>query len=400
MSINPLLAAVETPPVALVQSWVKGQNYPEDRPLLDLAQAAPGWPMAEPLVAHISQAIQKPATARYAPILGEVPLRDALAAEIARLYGGAVHGGNIAITSGCNQAYVAAVMALAREGDAVMLPTPWYFNHKMTLDMFGIEAISLPCDPNAGMLPDAEAASLIITKKTRAIVLVTPNNPTGAIYPPATITAFADLARAHGIKLIIDETYRDFIPSTGPSTGPSGDSSDAAPHHAFHNPDWADTIIQLYSFSKAYAMPGLRVGAVTAGEDVINLIQKALDSIAICANGAGQAAALFGIQSLKHWRDGKREEMAQRLAAFETAIAPVANQFPIASAGAFFTYCRHPFDLSALEAAKLLADEASIMAMPGSAFGPGQEQMIRFAFGNIAPEQAAFVGERLAALSR
>ena len=388
MSINPLLASVETPPVALVQSWVKERDFPEGRPLLDLAQAAPGWPMAASLVAHITEAIQKPETARYAPILGEQPLRQALADEMATLYGGNIQAKNIAITSGCNQAYVAAIMALAKEGDAVMLPTPWYFNHKMTLDMFGIDAIPLPCAADAGMLPDVEEAERLITPRTRAIVLVTPNNPTGAIYPASLIQQFVALAEAHRIKLIIDETYRDFIPAGG------------APHDAFKAGPWADTVMQLYSFSKAYAMPGLRVGAVTAGADVISLIQKALDSITICANGAGQAAALYGIRSLGKWRNGKRQEMALRLAAFQQAMKPIANQFPIVSAGAFFAYCRHPFDLPALEAAKLLADEGAIMAMPGSAFGPGQEQMLRFAFGNLAPEAAAAIGERLAALAR
>lgn len=388
MPINPNLASVETPPVALVQSWVKNREFPDGRPLLDLAQAAPGWPMASSLVVHITEAIQRPETARYAPILGEQALRQALADESSALYGGNIGPENVAITAGCNQAYVTAIMALAREGDAVMLPTPWYFNHKMTLDMFGIDAISLPCAVDAGMLPDADAAERLITPRTRAIVLVTPNNPTGAIYPSATIERFAELAKAHDIKLIIDETYRDFIPASG------------AAHDAFKADDWADTVIQLYSFSKAYAMPGLRVGAVTAGADVIGLVQKALDSIAICANGAGQAAALYGVEHLKDWRDGKRQEMALRLAVFQQAMTPVANQFPIVSAGAFFAYCRHPFDLSALDAAKLLADEGSIMAMPGSAFGPGQEQMLRFAFGNIAPEAAAAVGERLAALAR
>ncbi len=158
--------------------------------MLDLAQAAPGWPMAAPLVAHITEAIQKPETARYAPILGEQPLRQALADEMAALYGGNIQAENVAITSGCNQAYVAAVMALAKEGDAVMLPTPWYFNHKMTLDMFGIDAIPLPCAADAGMLPDVDAAERLITPSTRAIVLVTPNNPTGAIYPGSLIPQF------------------------------------------------------------------------------------------------------------------------------------------------------------------------------------------------------------------
>ena len=388
MSLNLLLESVETPPVALVQSWVKERDSAAGRPLLDLAQATPGWPMAAPLITHITEAIQKSETARYGPILGEQPLRQALADEMSSLYGGTIQSDNVAITSGCNQAYVAAIMALAKEGDAVMLPTPWYFNHKMTLDMFGINAIPLPCAANTGMLPNADAAAELITPRTRAIVLVTPNNPTGAIYPESLIERFADLAEAHSIKLIIDETYRDFIPRDG------------APHDAFKASNWAETIIQLYSFSKAYAMPGLRVGAITANEDVISLVQKALDSIAICANRVGQAAALYGIESLGDWRIMKRKEMALRLAAFQQAMKPIANQFPIVSAGAFFAYCRHPFDLSALDAAKLLADEGAIMAMPGSAFGPGQEQMLRFAFGNLAPEAAAAAGERLAALAR
>ncbi len=380
-----MLDAVEAPPVALVQGWTAGRNFPPDRPLLDLAQAAPGWPMADALIRHVAERLADPAMSGYAPILGDPPLRAALADETARIYGGDVTADNVAITSGCNQAFVVAAMAVARAGDAVVLPVPWYFNHKMTLDMLGIEAQPLPCRIEDGMVPDPAAAARLITPRTRAIVLVTPNNPTGAAYPAVTLAAFHELAAAHGLALIVDETYRDFLPG-------------GRPHDLFASEDWPETLVQLYSFSKAYAMPGLRVGAVVAGAPVIGAVQKALDSIAICASRPGQTAALFGIERLGDWRAAKRQEMRRRLEAFQAAMAPLASAFPIVSSGGFFAYCRHPFGGDAMAAAKRLADDGAIMAMPGSAFGPGQEGMIRFAFGNIAPEHAAAVGARLSAL--
>lgn len=372
--------------MALVQSWTAGRNYPPERPLLDLAQAAPGWPMADALVAHVAERLADPAFGGYAPILGDPALRAALAAETRRIYGGRIEAEHVAITSGCNQAFVVAAMALARAGDAVMLTTPWYFNHKMTLDMLGIEAQALPCRPEAGMTPDPDEAAGMITPRTRAIVLATPNNPTGAVYSPELLAAFRDLAAKAGVALVVDETYRDFL------------ASDAAPHRLFQDSAWPDYLVHLYSFSKAYAMPGLRVGAAIAGEPIVAAMQKALDSIAICASQPGQAAARFGIEHLAGWRAEKRREMQSRLTAFQQAMAPLEDRYPIVSAGGFFAYCRHPFPDGAMAAAKRLADDAAVMAMPGSAFGPGQDDMIRFAFGNIAPERAAEVEERLAAL--
>lgn len=237
------------------------------------------------------------------------------------------------------------------------------------------------------MVPDPADAARLITPRTRAIVLVTPNNPTGAIYPPETLAAFRDLAAAHGLALIVDETYRDFV------------AGDRAPHDLFRDAGWDETLVQLYSFSKAYAMPGLRVGALVAGETVIQTVQKALDSIAVCASQPGQAAALFGLERLAAWRAGRRREMESRLAAFRAAMAVVEDRFPIVSDGGFFAYCRHPYAADAMAVARRLADEASIMAMPGSAFGPGQDGMVRFAFGNIAPDRAGAVGARLFAMT-
>ncbi len=116
---------------------------------------------------------------------------------------------------------------MAGPGTSVILPAPWYFNHQMTLQMLGIGVTPLPCRPEDRFVPDVAAAEALIDATTRALVLVTPNNPTGAIYPEGVIAAFADLARRRGVALIVDETYRDFLADgpTGPMAcwrGPTG----------------------------------------------------------------------------------------------------------------------------------------------------------------------------------
>ena len=105
------------------------------------------------------------------------------------------------------------MLALARAGDEVILPVPYYFNHQMWLDMQGIGTRHLPFRADRGGVPDPAEAAAMISPRTRAIVLVSPNNPTGAVFPAEVIGEFYKLARRHDIALILDETYRDFMPT-------------------------------------------------------------------------------------------------------------------------------------------------------------------------------------------
>ena len=148
------------------------------------------------------------------------------------------------------------------------MPVPWYFNHKMWLDMSGAKAVPLKCEGD--MMPDPWDVAKLITPRTRAIVLVTPNNPTGVEYPDDLITAFYDIAKSRGIALIVDETYRDFH------------TVHDAPHSLFTRADWDDTLIHLYSFSKAYRLTGHRVGAMLARPSSLAEVEKFLDTVAIC----------------------------------------------------------------------------------------------------------------------
>ncbi len=151
--LNPDLIDTGTPPIPEARGWLAAYDG-RHGPAIDLSQAAPGGAPPDALLAKAAEAAGSAEAARYGAIQGETALREALAADIGALYGGDVTGADIMITAGCNQAYVAAIMALARAGDAVILPAPWYFNHQMTLRMLGVEARALPCLPENGFVPD------------------------------------------------------------------------------------------------------------------------------------------------------------------------------------------------------------------------------------------------------
>ncbi len=211
-TLNPLLLAADGPPIPAARAWVR-RYAGAAGPLVDLSQAAPGSPPPPEMLERLAVAARTPDAARYGDIAGDRDLRATYARHLSTAYGGAVGADEVAVTAGCNQAYFVAAMTVARAGEALMLPVPWYFNYKTTLDLLGIGTVPLPCAAAAGFVPDPDAAERLLTTRVRAIVLVTPNNPTGAIYPAATIARFAELCRRRGIRLILDETYADFLPA-------------------------------------------------------------------------------------------------------------------------------------------------------------------------------------------
>ena len=192
-------ATTFAPPVMEARRWIEGVSFPADRPLINVSQAAPVEPPPQALREAIADAaLNNDASHLYGPVLGMPALRAALAAETARIYGGEVDGAQVAITSGCNQAFCAAIATLCGEGDEVILPTPWYFNHKMWLDMSGVRAVPLPT--GSDLQPEPEVAEALVTERTRAIVLVTPNNPGGVEYAPERLTASVIWRGARGSR--------------------------------------------------------------------------------------------------------------------------------------------------------------------------------------------------------
>jgi len=373
--LNPGVTGITEPPIPAAHSWAARYDGSLG-PLLDLCQAVPGYPPHPELLEHLAAAARNPASAKYGLINGDVALREVYAAQVSATYGGTIHPDQVAIAAGCNQAFFLTMMTIARAGDTVLLPTPWFWNHQQTCSMLGIAARALPCHAERGFTPDPDEAEALLDPSVRAIVLITPNNPTGAVYPPAVIAGFAALCHRRGIWLIMDETYRDFLP----------EGQDRA-HDLFMEPSWIECVIQLYSFSKAYCIPGHRLGAVTASKALVRQFMKVLDCLHICPQRAGQAALHWAIGALPDWREAMRD-----------AFGRLPN-WQLESLGAYFAYVRHPMsDRPSAQVAEALAADRGALCLPGSAFGPGQDGHLRIAFANTETKAIPQLADRLAGL--
>lgn len=383
---NELVSGQPGPPIPEVQGW--GRSYKgELGPLIDLSQAVPGYPPPPQLLARLADAAGNPALAGYGPIEGEQALREALAGEMRRLYGGAIAPANIHITAGCNQAFFATGIALARNGDRILMTNPCYFNHETTLAMLGIGVDYVDLDPGNGFLPDPAAVDLALSGGAKALAIVSPNNPTGAVYPPERLAELLAVCRKRGAWLILDETYRDFLPP-GQET----------PHRLFDEPNWGDNLVQLYSFSKSFCIPGHRLGAITASPQLVEQIAKVMDNMQICAPRPPQHAVASALPALDDWREANRREIMARTAALKDAMAKLPG-WALQSVGAYFAFVRHPFcDTPSRMVAERMAREAGVLVLPGAYFGRGQEASLRFAFANADAKTILKLPDRLANL--
>jgi len=375
------ILATSAPPIPTVRGWAA--RYGGAAPLLDLTQAVPGYPAHPALLARLGEISASAASTGYGPIDGDAGLREALAADASAFYGAVISPGEVAITAGANLGFAMVMATLAGPGARVGLPTPWYFNHAMALSMQGSVAVPIPCHARNGFVPDpAEVEALL--PGLAALVLVSPNNPTGAAYPAAVIHALAEACRRHGVWLVLDETYRDFLPET-------------RPHGLFSAPDWAEHVVHLYSFSKAYCLPGHRLGAVIGGGAFRAELLKALDSYQICPARPAQAALAWGVAALAEWRAGNRAVMAARADAARAAVAQLAD-WRLESLGTYFAYLRIPDGAAdAVAVAEALAVETGLLCLPGPFFGPGQARHLRLAFANAEPARIAEIPGRLQA---
>ena len=190
---------------------------------------------------------------------------------------------------------------------------------------------------------------------------------------------------SRGISLIIDETYKDFRAERGP------------PHTLMA--DGAHTregLVQLFSFSKAYSMTGYRVGAIACNTKLLAEIEKILDCIAICPPRISQDAATFALEHLDAWRDDKARLMKERVDALRRVFRHSNLSYGLVSSGAYFAYVRHPFHgTTAVDVARRLADHENILCLPGSFFGPQQDDYLRLAFANVESERFEDLVDRL-----
>ncbi len=381
-NVNPWLAATVAPPIPEVASW-RREYSGELGAMLDLSQAVPARPPPELLIEQLAKAALEPEAARYGDDQGDPKLRQVFANHVNGIYGSHISAEHLLITSGCNQAFFQVAIALAKAGEVILLPEPYYFNHRMTLDMLGIQTQPIRCRAENGFMPDLDEIEALLKAGAKALALVSPNNPTGAVYPATLLDSALACCQQYGAALILDETYRDFLPE-----------GLTRPHELLACNDWPTGLVQLYSFSKAYCIPGYRLGAVTASPELIQQLMKIQDSMQICAPRIGQMALAHVIDSLGSFRAEQRDLVNQRAVRFRQIMQDLPH-WQLDSIGAFFAFVRSRDNRNSTEVARALARDAGILCLPADFFGPEPSPYLRLAFANVSEADIEEVGRRL-----
>ncbi|WP_224984253.1 aminotransferase [Geomonas agri] len=371
--VSELIERVHPPPISEVKGWLAAAN--PKLALIDLCQAIPDYPPPPELIDHLEQVMRDPLTSRYSIDEGLPEVREAVCRGYRRLYDACIDPSQICLTIGASQALWLAMVTLCRAGDEVIVQLPAYFDHPMALAVLGIRCVFAPFDESTGGLPDVAAIAGLITDKTRAILLVTPSNPTGAVIPPETINELHQLARRHNVALVLDETYNSFI------------TGGVRPHDLFRDPCWGDHFVHIASFGKTFALTGYRAGMLAASSTFIEHALKAQDTMAVCQPRVTQHAVQYGLDHLSEWVAQNRVMMERRHEVFRGEMTKPGNPFRLVASGPFFGWVAHPCaGRTGREVAKRLVEESGMLLLPGEVFGPGLEGYLRLAFGNIKEE--------------
>jgi len=265
----------------------------------------------------------------------------------------------VMVTAGSNMAFLNSVLALADPGDEFILPMPFYFNQEMAIRMCG--CIPVPVPANADWSLDVEAMAAAITPRTRAIVTVSPNNPTGAVYSEASLRAINALCAQHGLYHFSDEAYEYFT-----YEGTQHFSPASLPGAAKHT-------VSFFSMSKNYGMASWRVGYVVFPSHLFNAMNKVQDTNLICAPMPSQLLALQALQLGRSWVEPKVEALSHVRQTVYQALEGLGDlvQFP-KTQGAFYVLMKLPGLAKGIEPIafnRAMTEKFKVASIPGFAFG-------------------------------
>jgi len=313
---------------------------------------------------------------RYGPVRGQPDLLEAISRKLweeNHIRVGA--GRRLMVTAGANMAFLNAILAIADTGDEIILPLPYYFNQEMAIRMLGCQPVFVPTHATYHLR--LEALRQAITPRTRAIVTISPNNPTGAVYSEADLRAVNALCYEHGLYHISDEAYEYFTWGEARHFSPA--SIAGAEAHT----------IALYSLSKAYGFAGWRIGYQVIPTHLDAAVLKAQDTNLICAPLISQAAATAALGAGRDYSEAYRSSMAQvrQLVLRELEAVRDCCQMPTPQ-GAFYLLMKVDTGMDSLMLAKLLIREHGVAVIPGMAFGLSDGCYLRIAYGALEPESA------------
>jgi len=364
------LQDVQAPIIPIVARMIR-----ENPGTISLGQGVVSYGPPPQAIEAIGEFLRDSENHKYKPVQGLPVLVAALAEKLIRENGIAAEPRQIFVTAGGNLAFNNALLAIADPGDEVILQTPYYFNHEMAITMASCRPVLVPTSQNYQL--DRELIERAITPLTKAVVTVSPNNPTGAVYSEASLRAVNELCRARRIYHIHDEAYEYFTYNGAKHFSP-GSIAGAA-----------DYTISLYSLSKAYGFASWRIGYMVAPPHLIDAVNKIQDTVLICAPVISQYAALGALRA-------GRLYCAEKLSEISSIRANVLKELdklrPICEApnaeGAFYFLVRVRTSINAMEIVERLIRDHKIAAIPGNAFGLTEGCYLRIAYGALTEATA------------
>jgi len=370
------IQAVQSPIIPVVAELIR--QHPGT---ISLGQGVVWYPPPPEAFAQISGMLADASMHKYQAVYGIPRLLELIETKLRSENGiETQRKSRIVVTAGGNMAFINALLAVTDAGDEVILQTPYYFNHEMAITMANCRPVLAPTDENYQLQPGLIAKA--ITERTRAIVTISPNNPTGAVYPEAALREVNELCRARGIYHIHDEAYEYFTYGGAKHFSPGS------------IPGSGDHTISLYSLSKAYGFASWRIGFMVIPEHLFEAVNKIQDTILICPPVVSQFAAV-GAMTLgagycrQHVERlaGVRELVLNELAQLKDHIVvPKSN-------GAFYFFLKLKSQMRPLDVVKRLVKEHGVAAIPGSAFGMPDGGVdgcyLRVAYGALQRETVA-----------
>lgn len=350
---------------------VVGELIRENPGTISLGQGVVNYGPPPETFSEIQSFLLKPENHKYGMVQGISRLLDALEVKLKRQNNIMVQpDSRIVVTAGANMGFVNAILAICDPGDEVILLLPYYFNHDMALAIADCKAVCVPTD--ADYQPLIEKVQAAISSRTRAIVTISPNNPTGAVYSSQVLCKINNLCREKGLYHISDEAYEDFTYNGVHHFSP-GSIADSAVH-----------TISLFSFSKAYGFASWRVGYMVVPEHLFPAIRKIQDTILICPPVISQWAACGALMASPDYLQEKvrllsevRGSVLQQLEGIGECITVPQTQ------GAFYFLVHVHTSMSAMDVVKHLVREHRVAVIPGDTFGIQNGCYLRVAYGAL-----------------
>jgi aspartate/methionine/tyrosine aminotransferase len=369
------LQRVQTPIIPVVGALLR--NHPG---AISLGQGVVSYPPPQQAFDQIGEFLADAELHKYQAVYGvprlleliEAKLRDENGIDLTR----AGQRRRVVVTAGGNMAFINALLAIADAGDEIILQTPYYFNHEMAITMANCRATLVPTDENYQLRPDLIAEA--ITDRTRAVVTISPNNPTGAVYSESSLREVNEICRERGVYHISDEAYEYFTYGGAKHFSPG--SIEGGGEHT----------ISLYSLSKAYGFASWRIGWMVIPEHLLEAVNKIQDTILICPPVVSQFAAAGAMRVGADYCRAHVERLASVREMVLNELAALDDCLVVPPAdGAFYFFLKLDTEMKPLPLVERLVKEYSVAAIPGSAFGMDNGCYLRVAYGALKPETVA-----------